>query len=198
MKSDVDILYDSKRAFQRIIKMIENSKESIFCMIFWVDMEDFSRALLRSSQEGVKVTLITDRRSFESINAGLFEEYMGSLSVASNSKLRVWDGMGLYHQKIIVIDGENLIIPSFNLTFNDINYNSDYCLFLRNPGFAKTFEREIENRIKDSSNVSLNSFLTQRSRNKRRMSKRKKRKIFSVFFLLFSNILVFLIYLGNM
>ena len=195
--SNVEILSDSKRAFERILHLIENSNQSIFCMIFWADMEEFSRALLRSAKNGVRISLITDRRSFESRNGSRFEESMKSLSVVPNSEVRVWDGRGLYHQKIFVIDGETVIIPSFNLTFDDINNNRDYCLFFQDSRLAKKFEKEIENRFRKSSNVSLSRFLSRRFRNKRRVSKTKRRRLFSVVFLLFSNIVMFLIYVGH-
>lgn len=195
--SNVEILSDSKRAFERIIYLIENSRESIFCMIFWVDMEEFSSALLRSARNGVRVSLITDRRSFESRNGAQFEESMKSLSVDPNSELGVWDGRGLYHQKIIVIDGETAIIPSFNLTSNDINKNRDYCLFFQDSMLAKKFENEIENRFRKSSIISLSSFLSRGFTHKRRVTKTKRKRLFSVVFLLLSNIVMFLIYVGH-
>ena len=196
-RSNIEILSDSKRAFERIIYLIENSRESIFCMIFWIDMEEFASALLRSARNGVGISLITDRRSFENRNGNQFEESMKSLSVIPNSEVRVWDGRGLYHQKIIVIDGKTVIIPSFNLTSNDIKKNRDYCLLIQDSLLAKKFENEIENRFRMNSIISLSSFLSHGFTHKRRVTKRKRKRFFSVFFLLLSNIVMFLIYVRH-
>jgi phosphatidylserine/phosphatidylglycerophosphate/cardiolipin synthase-like enzyme len=111
----------TKNCEKNVIKLIENSKESIDIAVYSINNLNIVEALLDAKERGVKVRILTDRiQAFgKSSKAKLLRDV--GFEIKIHSKQRIM------HHKFAIFDGKNAVEGSFNWTYSAANKNAEDC-----------------------------------------------------------------------
>ncbi|MCH5165404.1 MAG: phosphatidylserine/phosphatidylglycerophosphate/cardiolipin synthase family protein [Clostridiales bacterium] len=135
----------SESSFQRRLKLIEDAKSTIDCMIFTAYEQSFSylyyTALFRAADRGAKVRIIVDGK-MGSLSGKL--DAMGKILSNHNNielyyfnKVNIFDPAGLMvlmHDKVTIVDGHILIVGGVNMGTAAYLSNYDMEVMITNSG----------------------------------------------------------------
>ncbi|MFA6916200.1 MAG: phospholipase D-like domain-containing protein [Parachlamydiales bacterium] len=114
-------------ACKKLVKLIDNAKESIQVAMFTFTRYDMVYALLRAKRRGVDVRIILDAGM--SKGAG---HHIATLLFLQRVPLKISQGSPLLHHKFMVIDESTFVTGSANWTKNAFNNNDDCFLIIEN------------------------------------------------------------------
>ena len=111
----------TKNCEKEIIKLIENSNESIDIAVYSINNLNLIEPLINARDRGVKVRILTDRiQAFgKSSKAKLLRDV--GFEIKIHSKQRIM------HHKFAIFDGKNAVEGSFNWTYSAANKNAEDC-----------------------------------------------------------------------
>ncbi|MCB1135395.1 MAG: hypothetical protein KDK78_03910, partial [Chlamydiia bacterium] len=108
-------------------QVIDRAKHSILLVIYSLSDPTVLDALNRKAEEGISVTVLYDAEASRSIKRELHPKISAT---ARNSK-------GLMHQKILVIDSEEVWIGSANMTRASLRHHANLCMGVHAPLLAE-------------------------------------------------------------
>lgn len=114
---------DLTRLYQQAI---ESAKESITLVIYALTDNTIIQALQKKSDEGIPVYIVCDAKA----SMGLGKRLPKATIV---KRL----GEGLMHQKILIIDNQQVILGSANLTTSSLNIHGNLVVGIHNPALAQ-------------------------------------------------------------
>jgi phosphatidylserine/phosphatidylglycerophosphate/cardiolipin synthase-like enzyme len=125
-----------------VIEAIKMARKSIHFLAFSFTHDAIAQAMLARAANGVEVS-------------GVFEKTQTAAGHSEYNKLRD-AGLAVYldanprnmHHKVIVIDGEIVVVGSFNFSDNADRSNDENLLIIYNRGVAAKFEEEFQKVIK--------------------------------------------------
>ena len=127
-----------------LIKMINNTKKSIYIQTFIITHKTFSESLINAHKRGVDIKIIVDATS--ATNNYSLVKYLRDNGI----KVKVENYAGKMHMKTLLIDDEYFITGSMNLTKSGDQYNDENILFIKNSQIvhnAKNFFEYIWEKI---------------------------------------------------
>ncbi|HID53802.1 MAG TPA: hypothetical protein EYP41_17420, partial [Anaerolineae bacterium] len=118
---------------------IEQAQSEILFMAFSFTLDDIGEPILDKATAGVDV-----RGVFETSGATSESSYYGDMEAFGlpNLAVRLDGNPRIMHHKVIIIDGETVILGSFNFSSNANNSNDENILIVHDPGFASYFVEE--------------------------------------------------------
>lgn len=118
---------------------IEQAQSEILFMAFSFTLDDIGEPILDKATAGVGV-----RGVFETSGATSESSYYGDMEAFGlpNLAVRLDGNPRIMHHKVIIIDGETVILGSFNFSSNANNSNDENILIVHDPGFASYFVEE--------------------------------------------------------
>ena len=117
-----------------IVSAIRSAQESVFVIIYSLTDEDVIRALRQKAESGVPVTVVYDFKASYKV-----DEKLGS---AVHAIPRVAEG--LVHQKILLIDGDELWIGSANFTPESLTLHPNLVTVVKSPRLGAQILERIE------------------------------------------------------
>jgi phosphatidylserine/phosphatidylglycerophosphate/cardiolipin synthase-like enzyme len=122
-------------ATKSIINALARARKTILVSAYSFTSTDIAEALLAAKKRGVSIKIILDKSQVS-------QRYSASTFFANQGfDLRINDKHAIFHNKVMVIDGDTVITGSFNFTKAAENKNAENLLIIRaNRQVAKAYE----------------------------------------------------------
>ena len=134
---------------ERLLKGIRKAKKSIEIVIFRFDRREVERALADAVERGVFVHALI-----------AFTNRGGEANLRKLEKRLLADGITVarsagdlvrYHGKMMIVDGKELYVMAFNLTYLDVDHSRSFAIITRNPTLVaegiKLFEADTKRQV---------------------------------------------------
>ena len=143
-----------------IIQEINNAHDSVIVVNFLFDYKPIVDALITAKQKGVKIIVLTDSRSDETVMKGKNGQtyhassvsYMKSNGIDVHIYKRHTSGYGIMHEKFILFDASSILVGSYNFNEASTKY-ADAMILIENKELYSQFYTEFL-RLKNISNIS--------------------------------------------
>ncbi|MDP1879888.1 MAG: phospholipase D-like domain-containing protein [Parachlamydiaceae bacterium] len=122
------------------VNSIDQAKTSITLLIYALMDENIIGALRKKTDEGVPVHIVCDGKA----SPGITKKIPKSICIRHM-------GEGLMHQKVLIIDQEQILIGSANLTYSSLNTHGNLIIGLNNPSLAQALIQRAEKMDEDGS-----------------------------------------------
>ena len=122
---------------QLILDAIAAARVSIRVQAYSFSDRRIQRALGQAKTRGVDVQVILDKTDTES-----YEHHKPAAAVIAASGIPVWidSAVHIAHNKVMIIDGGNLITGSYNFTYSAAYDNAENLLYIQNaPTLAQAY-----------------------------------------------------------
>lgn len=123
-------------AQQLVLRTLDDARESIRLMGYSFTSPDVVRSLVAAKRRGVDVRVVVDDRGNRS------RASQSSMNVVVNAgiPLRTNGQYKIMHDKVIITDGQNVQLGSYNYTRSAAESNSENALVVREvPALAQTY-----------------------------------------------------------
>ncbi|MEX1338757.1 phospholipase D-like domain-containing protein [Hydrogenibacillus schlegelii] len=112
-----------------LLQALASARQAIDVAVYALDDAALVQALERAKQRGVRVRLITDRREVERPEAASGLARLRAAGVP----VKVNDGAGLMHLKLVLIDGRLAAAGSYNWTAAAAALNEELLVWIGDP-----------------------------------------------------------------
>ena len=129
--------HDNRRAFQRVLNLIDGAREAIFVESPYITFPFFER-LRVASDRGVNVKVVTPKQN----NWSYFANYARRESARSEVDLRLYQ-RGMSHLKAMLIDDEVLIAGSSNFDYLSYRLYQEVIGVFTNPQLISDFRERV-------------------------------------------------------
>lgn len=153
-KIELSFFPDEKRGPEKIKQLIDTAQKSLRVAMFTWTRQDLAERVLAAKRRGVKVDVVIDHCAGKGAGAKIVEMLrQGGIPV------RLSQGTGLLHHKLLYIDGKTLVNGSANWTEAAFTKNEDCFIILHNLTESQqiALERLWDVMISESEAVSLES-----------------------------------------
>jgi phosphatidylserine/phosphatidylglycerophosphate/cardiolipin synthase-like enzyme len=124
---------------QQILDMIGIAQSSIEFLGYSFTSDPIADALIEKSGQGVKVRGIMDAVSAASNIGTEYDTFR-----QAGLDVRLASTIGVMHHKVFIIDGQLVMLGSYNFTRSAEEDNDENLLILHNPDIAREFQVEFE------------------------------------------------------
>ncbi|MBN2433965.1 MAG: DUF1669 domain-containing protein [Spirochaetes bacterium] len=142
-------------AMNTVFALIELAKHKIYILSFAFTDKVMMDLLADATERGVEVNVCSDYSQFRSSYSHSGKSVEALAEKINSFKLCRKDDGGLLHHKVILIDGDIVVLGSLNFSSNAVNSNDEnfliiknaeslYGLFLAEAGRVEKYCREIE------------------------------------------------------
>lgn len=123
-------------AQQLVIRTIDDAHESIRLMGYSFTSPEIVRALVAAKRRGVDVKIVVDDKG----NRSKASQAAMNVVINAGIPLRTNSQYKIMHDKVIITDGQNVELGSFNYTRSAAESNSENALVVRSvPALAQTY-----------------------------------------------------------
>lgn len=123
-------------ALQLVVNTLDGARQSIRLMGYSFTSRDVVKALMEARRRGVDVKVVLDEKG----NTGKASVAAMNLLVNAGIPVRTVSRFSIMHDKVIVTDGQNVEVGSFNYSRAAATLNSENVLVLTGvPGVAQTY-----------------------------------------------------------
>jgi len=127
------------KAANHLITLIQTASTRIDFMAFSLTSDSIASALVARLNAGVEVRGVMDASQVESNTGGEFANLR-----QDGVNVRLSQGDGLMHHKVMIIDGRYVVTGSYNFTGNAERSNDENLLIIDDPALAAQYEAEFE------------------------------------------------------
>jgi phosphatidylserine/phosphatidylglycerophosphate/cardiolipin synthase-like enzyme len=140
ISDELEIYFSPEDDFeQRLLQLIENSKESIDFLAFAFTSKKIAAVLKEKYDQGIKIRGVFDKKWHDSSR---YSQYKSLLDYHIDVKL---DGnKQTMHNKIFIIDEKIVVTGSYNFTAKANDDNSENSLVVHNKEFTNRYIKEFE------------------------------------------------------
>lgn len=118
-----------KKVMALILNQIQNAKQSIVVVMYYLSHKSIIGALLQAAERGVKISVIVDN------HCPFF--YYKNLKENPSIEIIRHRGLKLMHHKLCFIDGSTLIFGSLNWTKKGLTRNEEFVMCLHHLGYGE-------------------------------------------------------------
>jgi phosphatidylserine/phosphatidylglycerophosphate/cardiolipin synthase-like enzyme len=128
----------------QIVSLINRAKKTVDIMCFVFSSEEISEALILAKKRGVKVRILFDN-SFSSQGITSRWRYvpfnkLGEVGISCKYD----DEAAKIHHKVIIVDSQEVLTGSFNLSNNAAKSNDENLLIVDSPYVAGNYQKEFD------------------------------------------------------
>ena len=123
-------------AQQLVIRTLDSARESIRLMGYSFTSPEIVKSLVAAKRRGVDVRVVVDDKGNRS------KASLAAMNIVVNAgiPLRTNNQYKIMHDKVIITDGENVELGSYNYTHSAADANSENALVVRGvPALAQTY-----------------------------------------------------------
>jgi phosphatidylserine/phosphatidylglycerophosphate/cardiolipin synthase-like enzyme len=124
---------------QQLLDMIGIAQSSIEFLGYSFTSDPLAEALIEKSKQGVEVRGVMDAGQAASNTGGEYDHFRHA-----GLDVRLASTIGSMHHKVFIIDGQVVMLGSYNFTRSAEENNDENLLILHNPGIARDFQVEFE------------------------------------------------------
>lgn len=126
-------------AQEALVAAINQAQESIYVQAYSFTSAPIAKSLVDAARRGVKVVVILDKSQRS-------ERYTGA-TFLRNEGIPVYidDKHAIAHNKVMVIDGDEVVTGSFNFTKAAEEKNAENLLIIKDAGLAKLYMENWQN-----------------------------------------------------
>ena len=121
-----------------IVQALDGARKTIRVQMYAFTARPILDALLRARRRGVDVRMIVDRSQFDEDR---YDTAAVERLAAARIPILVDTVPGLMHDKIMIVDGTEVLTGSFNDTWSAEHRNAENLLVLRDPRLAGAYAR---------------------------------------------------------
>ncbi|MBN2011999.1 hypothetical protein JW960_21910 [candidate division KSB1 bacterium] len=144
-KSPVQVLFASEDdVADHLVTILKAANYSIRFMAFSFTQDDMGNAIIERSKHGVDVMGIFENTGSETKYSELARLYNAGLPMRQDTN------KGIFHHKVIIIDGKTVVTGSFNFSDNANKSNDENVLIISNKAIADEYLKEFERRWQES------------------------------------------------
>lgn len=136
------VLFYSNQTHDDLTKVfttaIDNAKQSITLVIYALLDHQIIHSLQKKIEEGVSVFVVCDAKASPGISQHL-----------SKATLVRRTGEGLMHQKILIVDGQKVMLGSANFTTDSLRTHGNLVVGIENPSLAEVLMTRAKNMSED-------------------------------------------------
>lgn len=122
---------------KQIVKLIENSTESIYFLAYSFTSDDIAGAMIDKARDGVRVAGVMERSQYNANTGTEFNNLrMGGIDVLLD------DNSYNMHHKVIIIDEKIVITGSYNFSRSAEEKNDENVIIIHSPEIAALFLEE--------------------------------------------------------
>jgi phosphatidylserine/phosphatidylglycerophosphate/cardiolipin synthase-like enzyme len=130
--------------FPIVVELIDSAKQTIDLMAFVLSSEEIGEALVKAHKRGVKVRVLLDNL-FSSEGAVASWKYVPFKELRKvGVPCKFDDEQAKLHHKFIVVDGEKVMVGSFNFSGNAATNNDENSLVIDSASVWKKYATEFE------------------------------------------------------
>jgi phosphatidylserine/phosphatidylglycerophosphate/cardiolipin synthase-like enzyme len=123
-------------AQQLVLRTLDDARESIRLMGYSFTSPDVVKSLVAARRRGVDVRVVVDDRG----NRSRASQAAMNVMVNAGIPLRTNGQYKIMHDKVIITDGQNVQLGSYNYTLSAAESNSENALVVREvPALAQTY-----------------------------------------------------------
>ena len=123
-------------AEQLVIRTLDDAHDSIRLMGYSFTSPDVVKSLVAAKRRGVDVRVVVDEKG----NLGKASQAAMNVVASAGIPLRTNGQYKIMHDKVIITDGQNVELGSFNYTRSAANTNYENALVVRDmPSLAQTY-----------------------------------------------------------
>jgi phosphatidylserine/phosphatidylglycerophosphate/cardiolipin synthase-like enzyme len=122
-----------------VVQAIKDARQSIDILAFTFTSDRIGDALLAARKRGVKIRVVIESRNASGTGSEYKRFKTNKLDVRQDGNCYVM------HDKVIIIDGHEVITGSFNWTRQAQEQNDENALFIDNDGLAQHYANEFTN-----------------------------------------------------
>ncbi|UOQ43778.1 phospholipase D-like domain-containing protein [Halobacillus salinarum] len=146
----------SKSPKEKLIEVIDKSKESLDVAIFTFTEKEIAAHICKATKRGVNVRVITDRNQTRDIPRQ--KENVEKLMEAG-IPVKVNDHNGLMHLKITISDKRLTTSGSYNFTYTAEEKNDEVMLVIKDKEMAEEWTKKFDSMWNDS--IQFSNYLAQ-------------------------------------
>lgn len=148
---------------QKIVNVINNATRSILVQAYSFTSDPIATALIEAKDRGVDVRIILDKSQIGK------NSYSSSQNLI-NSHIPVWIDYkpAIAHNKVIVIDGSEVITGSFNFTKAAQQKNAENLLIVNDQKLAQLYEHNWDIRLKQA--VTIDAYKGMKGKRRKKIS----------------------------
>ncbi len=132
-----------------VVNRIDNASRSIKVMAYAFTSAPISTALIRAKNRGVNVQVVIDHDEAERGSYGLRMLLEQGIPVYSDTEA------GIFHDKVMIIDGGTVITGSMNWTKSGEHFNAENLIVLKSGKLAAYYLKNFRQHESSSTRVQL-------------------------------------------
>ncbi len=127
-----------------IVERIDVAKKSVEVMCFVFSSQNIGEALIRADKRGVKVRVLLDNL-FSGAGSTARWRYVPFKELRkAGIEVKFDDEDSKFHHKVVIIDGAQVCVGSFNLSVSAVEDNNENLLLIESPEVARDYRQEFE------------------------------------------------------
>jgi phosphatidylserine/phosphatidylglycerophosphate/cardiolipin synthase-like enzyme len=145
--ADVSVCFTpGDRCDEKIIGEINHAKTSVLVQAYQLTSQPIQDALSSDNNRGVKVLVILDKSQVSS------KKMASAARFFYDNKIPVWIDRKprIAHNKIMIIDGKEVITGSYNFSHAAQFNNAENVVFIKSPEISSQYEQNFNSRLKKS------------------------------------------------
>ncbi len=123
----------------RIVELVSNAQQDVRVLAYSLTQDELANALIDREQAGVEVSGVFEEEQVRSNQGGEFCYLLNE-----GVPVRLDGNPGLMHSKALVVDGEWVVLGSYNFTGNANRRNDENLVILRDRALAQQMLAEFE------------------------------------------------------
>ncbi len=120
-----------------LLTLLNNAQSSIDFLAYSFTSDPLSEAIRERAKNGVQVRGVMDDGQMRSNSGTEYDRFR-----AAGVDVRLDAEKGLMHHKVLIIDGETVVMGSYNFTASAENNNDENVLVIHSPEIAAQFLKE--------------------------------------------------------
>jgi len=145
--ADVSVCFTpGDRCDQKIISEISRAQNSVSVQAYQLTSQPIRQALSSDNNRGIKVLVILDKSQVSSIKR------VSAAQFFYDNKIPVWIDRKprIAHNKIMIIDGKEVITGSYNFSHAAQFNNSENVVFIKSPDISSQYLKNFNSRLAKS------------------------------------------------
>lgn len=122
-----------------LIDLLDNSQTSIYFLAYSFTADPLAEAIRRRAAAGIKVLGVMEAGQVATNKGTEYDAFR-----AAGLDVRLDENQGLMHHKVMVIDGQIVVMGSYNFSASAENTNDENVIVIYNPDIAAQYLQEFQ------------------------------------------------------
>ncbi len=121
-----------------LVDLLQSSQRSIYFLAYSFTSNPLAEAIQQRAAHGVNVAGVMDANQARTNTGSDYDSFR-----AAGLDVRLDGEAGLMHNKVLIVDGETVVVGSYNFTASAAKYNDENFIVFHSPEVAAQFMKEV-------------------------------------------------------